>query len=112
MRGSEAVAASRAGLDRALHDEAPSVRIVAAQGLGQFGSEADAQRALDVLLPLADVNKNDYWVCVEALNAIDYLDDRATGTRRHQRASSRSERRQTLRICAAPCRKNPSRLQN
>ena len=77
MRGKDAVTASRPELERAMGDDSPSVRIVAAQALGQFGSEADAKKSLDLLLPLADVNRNDYWVCVEALNAIDYLDERA-----------------------------------
>ena len=39
--------------------------------------DADAKKSLDLLLSLADVTKNDYWVCVEALNAIDYLNQRA-----------------------------------
>jgi HEAT repeat protein len=77
MRGKDAVTASRAELERAMSDESPSVRIVAAQALGQFGSDADAKKSLDVLLPLADTSKNGYWVCVEALNAIDSLGQRA-----------------------------------
>jgi uncharacterized sulfatase len=77
MRGKDVVTASRAELEHAMGDDSPSVRIVAAQALGQFGNEADAKKSLDLLLPLADVNKNDYWVCVEALNAIDYFDQRA-----------------------------------
>lgn len=50
---------------------------MAAQALGQFRSDTDAKKSLDLLLRLANVNNNDYWVCVEALNAIDYLDQRA-----------------------------------
>ena len=45
--------------------------------MGQFGNDADAKKSLDLLLSLADATKNDYWVCVETLNAIDYLDERA-----------------------------------
>jgi uncharacterized sulfatase len=77
MRGKDAVAAARGELEKALQDESPSVRIVAAQALGQFGGDADAKKALDVLLPLADAGRNDYFVCVEALNAIDALGPRA-----------------------------------
>ncbi len=77
MRGPDAVAASREDLEAGLSDPSPSVRIVAAQALGQFGTAVDAQKSLDLLLPLADVHKNEYWVCVEALNAIDYFDERA-----------------------------------
>jgi uncharacterized sulfatase len=78
MRGKSAVASSHNELVRATTDESPSVRIVAAQALGEFGNDTDVKRSLDVLLPLADVNRStSYWSCVEALNAIDYLDERA-----------------------------------
>jgi len=77
MRGNDAVASSRAELEHALSDESPSVRIAAAQALGQFGAEAAAKKSIDLLLSLADTRRNDYCVCVEALNAIDYLDQRA-----------------------------------
>jgi uncharacterized sulfatase len=77
MRGKDSVAASRAELQKATQDESPSVRIVAAQALGQFGADADVKPALDVLLPLADVSKGNYWASVEALNAITFLGPKA-----------------------------------
>jgi uncharacterized sulfatase len=77
MRGTNAVAASRDKLEKALRDESASVRIVVAEALGQFGSEADVKRSLDLLVGLADARNNDYWVCLEALNAIDHLTPRA-----------------------------------
>ncbi len=77
MRGKDGVAASRGELQAALKDESPSVRIVAAQALGQFGADADVRPALDVLLPLADAGKGNYWASVEALNAIDFLGKKA-----------------------------------
>ena len=77
MRGPEAVISSRAELTRVLEDESPSVRIVAAQALGQFGTEAELARCGPLLLQLSDVSKNDYWVCLEALNAVEALGARA-----------------------------------
>ncbi|MBM4047388.1 MAG: sulfatase, partial [Planctomycetes bacterium] len=41
MRGQRAVESAHAELHKALADESPSVRIVAAHALGQFGSDAD-----------------------------------------------------------------------
>jgi arylsulfatase A-like enzyme len=77
MRGKPAVETSRAELQKAMSDESPSVRVVAAQALGQFGSEAELKAALPVLVGLADIQKNNYWVSVEALNAIDKLEKKA-----------------------------------
>ena len=77
IRGKKAVAQTRARLLKALEDEAPAVRIVAAEALGRFGTAADARKALDVLLPLADAEKNGAFLAMMALNAIDYMDVRA-----------------------------------
>lgn len=77
MRGDEAVRSSRTELTRALDDASPSVRIVAAQALGQFGTEAELARCGALLLGLSNVSTNDYWVCLEALNAVDALGARA-----------------------------------
>jgi uncharacterized sulfatase len=73
MRGREAVAASRAELPRALADEAPCVRIAAAEALGKFGAADDQKLALDVLLKLAPLEPNGVYVSMEALNALDEL---------------------------------------
>jgi uncharacterized sulfatase len=59
-----------------LADFSPSVRIVAAEALGRFGSESDTKDALDVLLRNA-APKNNYFARIAAWNAIDYLDERA-----------------------------------
>jgi hypothetical protein len=60
-----------------LDDPSPSVRIVSAQALGQFGTDAELTRCGALLLSLSDVSRNDYWVCLEALNAMDALGVRA-----------------------------------
>lgn len=77
MRGKTAVELAHKELCTALTDESPSVRIVAAQALGQYGSQADLGKALPVLLELASCEKNSVYVSLMALNAIDYLDGRA-----------------------------------
>ncbi|MBK9140114.1 MAG: sulfatase-like hydrolase/transferase, partial [Verrucomicrobia bacterium] len=73
MRGAPAIAASRNELRLALTDEAPSVRIVAAQALAQHGTEADREAALATLKSLVSPAVNGHAVAVEALNAVDAL---------------------------------------
>lgn len=77
IRGKEAVAATRAALRKALADEAPSVRIAAAEALGKYGDEDDLKRALPVLLELAPVAKNGIYVSMQALNVLDELGRKA-----------------------------------
>ncbi len=64
-----------------LDDESVSVRIVAAEALGRYGSDSDLKRALPVLLKAADLNQSDVYTAVAALNAIDYLDEKAASVR-------------------------------
>lgn len=64
-----------------LSDESVSVRIVAAEALGRYGSESDLKLALPVLLKAADLNQSDVYTAVAALNAIDYLDEKAASIR-------------------------------
>ena len=77
MRGGDAVQTHAAVLRERLADPQPAPRIVAAEALGRYGSETDASRALDVLLPLADAEEHGAYVAMMAMNALDYLDDRA-----------------------------------
>jgi uncharacterized sulfatase len=79
MRGADAVAASRAELRKALADDAPTVRVAAAWALGQCGDKKDLDLALPVLLDLASCERNDPYVSLMALNAIDYLGAKAAG---------------------------------
>ena len=77
MRGKQAVDTSRLTLRKLLEDPKPAPRIVAAEALGRFGSEADVPRSLDVLLALADAENNGAYIAMMAMNALDYMDDRA-----------------------------------
>jgi uncharacterized sulfatase len=67
MRGGAALASSRPSLRKALDDPAPSVRIVAAQALGE----------VPVLLELANLERQSLYVVLQALNALDALEPAA-----------------------------------
>lgn len=77
IRGREVVRSLAGPLREALSDELPAVRIAAGEALGRHGSDADATRALAVLVELADAEKHGLHVAMSALNALDYLDGRA-----------------------------------
>ncbi|MCH7725940.1 MAG: sulfatase-like hydrolase/transferase [Planctomycetes bacterium] len=77
MRGKEAVEPSKDLLVKALKDESPYVRIVAAEALAKFGDEADLMAALKVLIDSAPVDKNGIYVSMLALNALDQINDKA-----------------------------------
>jgi arylsulfatase A-like enzyme len=77
MRGSNAVSAAHSELERALRDESPSVRITAAQALGEFGNESDLAAVLQVLRELAPADTNGAYVSMLALNAIAALGPKA-----------------------------------
>jgi uncharacterized sulfatase len=77
MRGPGGVAAARDQLRQALRDPAPSVRIAAAEALGRYGCDADTRESLAVLLELAPQATNGPYVSLQALNAIDELDQKA-----------------------------------
>ncbi len=81
IRGPESVRANRDTLHRLLEDESESVRIAAAEGLGRYGTDADAHDALEVLLGYADPEKNGIYLAMAALNAIDYMDARAASAK-------------------------------
>ncbi len=77
IHGEPAVKAARANLSRLLQDESPSVRIAAAETLGQFGEASDLDAALKVLVELARLDAQHEFVAVEALNALDALGTKA-----------------------------------
>lgn len=77
MRGQSAVEASRGRLLGALSDPAPTVRIVAAHALGQFGGRVDLDKALPVLLEYASYERHGVYLPLMALNALDDLDGKA-----------------------------------
>ena len=77
MRETDGVAAGREALSRALEDEAPYVRIAAAEALGRYGTDEEAARSLEVLMSLANVQTSGAYLALASLNAIDYMDARA-----------------------------------
>ena len=67
----------REPLVRALKDTSAPVRIAAARALGEFGSEADTQAALALLLAHADWSKHDVFTAMAALDALTALGQKA-----------------------------------
>ena len=77
MQGAGSLAMCGEELRALLADEAPTVRIAAAEMLGVHGTKDDVERSLKVLLTHADAKKNSLYVSLAALNAIDRLGDKA-----------------------------------
>jgi uncharacterized sulfatase len=77
MRGRAAVQAGAPALKSALKDSSPYVRIVVAQALAEYGSEAELAPSLAVLRGLASPADQNFFVALEALNAVDALGARA-----------------------------------
>jgi uncharacterized sulfatase len=77
IRGEEEVKKAHASLQKAMADTSPHVRIAAAEALGRYGTEADLKSALTLLIGLADSEKNNSYVAIHALNAIDALGRKA-----------------------------------
>jgi uncharacterized sulfatase len=77
IRGGKEVNRTHDSLRNAMTDASPSVRIAAAEALGRYGNEEDLSAALAVLIGLADSEKNNSYVAIHALNAIDALGRKA-----------------------------------
>ena len=77
MHGKTAVEKSYEALVAAMKDTSAPVRIAAARALGEFGSEADTQAALALLLAHADWSKNDVFTAMAALDALTALGQKA-----------------------------------
>jgi uncharacterized sulfatase len=78
MRGKKGVEAAHDDLQAALKDRSPYVRVVAAEALGRYGSEADLKQGLAVLVGLANAEDNSVFVAMAALNALDALGDKVS----------------------------------
>ena len=78
IRGADEVQKSAAALRKALDDRAPSVRIAAAEALGRYGTEADLERVVPLLIALANAPEHGSYVSIHALNAIDALGKKAS----------------------------------
>jgi uncharacterized sulfatase len=77
MRGEAAATAAHDDLRAALADESAEVRIVAAQALAQYGSEADRREVLPILARYANWNQQNVFTAIAALNSLDALGDKA-----------------------------------
>ena len=77
MREKRGVAAGQAELRKALNDQSPAVACIAAEALGRYGKGKDVTLAAETLLKYGDGSKNDVFTAMLALNALDYMDDRA-----------------------------------
>ncbi len=62
-------------------DPSPSVRVAAAESLGQSGHSDDLLAAVDVLLDLANPQREGPYVSLAALNALDHLKERSPSIR-------------------------------
>ena len=100
VRGAPAVQGALDALRERLDDRSPSVQIVAAEALGRFGTDDDAAAAVDLLVTRGNLDRNDLFTAVLALNALDYLDGRAAGAVEAIRALPREQdgMRQQFRI--------------
>ena len=74
IRGKEAVNASASELRAAIADRSPHVGVAAAEALARYGKAADREAALKRLIELASWEKNNVFVAVAALNALDAAD--------------------------------------
>jgi uncharacterized sulfatase len=77
MRGQDAVARNVESLRTLLDDGSPVVRVIAAQAFAAYGKADDVSRAVETLFEYADVTRNEVTLAAYALNAIDYLDEKA-----------------------------------
>ncbi len=77
VRGGDAFQETSEAVRAALADENPSVRVVAAEILGTFGSGEEVEAAVDALAELAPADENGAYVAIAAVNVIDRLGERA-----------------------------------
>lgn len=73
IRGDKAVASNLPKLRLLQKDDAPAVRIAAAETLARYGAKADFTPALNLLVELASPQKQGAVIPIAALNAIDAL---------------------------------------
>ena len=77
MRGKKGLSMTGKYLEKALHDDSPYVRVVAAETLGKFGNQDQVTQAVNILGQIADPIKNGCFPSMLAMNAIDHLDEKA-----------------------------------
>lgn len=77
IHGRSAVAAAPNDLRRAMADDSPDVRIVAAQSLAQYGRPEDCAPAVAVLADMVSYKAHGIYVSQTAMNALELLGDKA-----------------------------------
>lgn len=77
MRGGSEVRKLAEPLRAALSDADPAVRVAAGEALGRYGGGEDSGQALEVLADLSNAENHGHFVAMAALNALDYMNDRA-----------------------------------
>jgi uncharacterized sulfatase len=77
MRGQKVVSMTAKHIEKALRDDSPYVRVVAAEALGKYGNEDQISKAVETLSQIADPIKNGCFPSMLAMNAIDHLDHKA-----------------------------------
>jgi uncharacterized sulfatase len=78
MRGADEVAKAREVVETCLGDASPYVKIAAAEALGRYGSDADVRKAMPLLIELANPEKSNAYIAIQALNAIDAMGGKAS----------------------------------
>lgn len=74
--GEAGVTKNADNLREAKQDESPSVRVVAAEALAQYGAKDDVATSLETLVELANPKNNSVYIRLAALNALDRLGDK------------------------------------
>lgn len=87
MRGAAEVKAARAELLELRAGAAPAAAIVAAEALGEYGTDEDLKASLALLILLSDYEKKGVYVAMQALNAITALGRKASPLKEQIRAA-------------------------
>jgi arylsulfatase A-like enzyme len=77
MNENAGVQKGNAALRKALSDESPYVRVIAAEALGKYGSTKDVEQAVATLGQIIDPEVNGAFPAMLAMNAVDHLDEKA-----------------------------------
>jgi uncharacterized sulfatase len=77
MRGESEFKAARSAVVKLASDASPSVRVVASELLGKYGTAEELRSSLETLIRYADPAANGLYLACQALNAIDTLGKKA-----------------------------------
>lgn len=78
MRGKDGVQFAHNKLRAVVeNDPSDSVRVIASEALGRYGDKKDIEMATELLMEKADVESNNVFISMLALNALDYMEQNA-----------------------------------